>query len=302
MARRGGHHAGPGVPAEADRLYALPPERFVAERDALARDLARRRSPAVDAVKRLPRPTRLASALDRVAQARPRDIERLLAAADRLRTGQRRAMSGGGAGALREAESAFREAARALRGAAAQLLGVAATAPFLGELELALRAAAAGAEDDRERLRRGVFARPPARATGFGSLSGLTVVAGGPAPGAGRSVPSRAAAGEARADRGSPGADRARRRAEARERREEAERRRGREREAARARRDLARAEKEEARRAREVAEAEARLAAARARLDAARSALREARGRPAAFPLSPTLSPGSRRGRGRAR
>jgi hypothetical protein len=258
-----------GVPPEADRLYAVPAERFVAERDALARELAARRSPAAEAVRRLSRPTRLASALDRVAQDRPREVERLLDAADRLRAGQRRALSGGGAQALREAEAAFRDAARALRAEAAARLG--AASPLLPRLELALRAAAAGPEADRERLRRGVFSRPPEPGAGFGSLAGLSVV----------HTPPPAASPRRRRGEGED----EKRRAEARGRhreaeREEAARRHEAERRSVAAQRALARAERDEAHRARDVAEAEERLAAARARLDEARRVLGEARAR----------------------
>lgn len=184
MAGRGARRKGPGpadagVPEAALRLYDLPPRAFTQARNALARSLAARPAEAA-AVRALPRPDALAHALDRVARARPREVEALLAAGERLRAGQRRALSGAGADVLRAAEDALRESARALREEAARLVGAEAGRPaapaLLARLELALRVAASSPDPSvRERLRRGAFARAP-EAAGFGEVAGLRVV------------------------------------------------------------------------------------------------------------------------------
>lgn len=60
------------VPAAAEALYALPPSRFVAERNALAKALAAKGDPAAAAVRKLARPTGLAWAMNRLARDRSR--------------------------------------------------------------------------------------------------------------------------------------------------------------------------------------------------------------------------------------
>lgn len=278
------------LPPEAAALLAVPPSRFGAERAAAARALADRGDPAAAAVRKLRRPVGLAWVLNRLSRDHPRELRALLGAGDRLRAGQRRALSGQGAEALREAEGALRGAARALRLEADRLLaaeGRPAPAATLARIELLLRVAATGAA--REPLAAATLAREPE--VGDAGLSGLTVLAGGlpagppgPAPRSvarrgrdGRGAPRRGAAGDAR-ERERRGRDERKRAAQAareaeRRRKEHDRAARAAHREAARA---AARAGREE--RAAEEAERRAREArgrAAEARAEASRAAAR---------------------------
>lgn len=168
------------LPDAASDLFALPPPRFTAERNALARRLAERGDPGAATVRKLARPTGLAWVLNRLAREAPREVEALLAAGDRLRAGQRRALAGGGADELRAAADALAESARALRARGERVLaaeGRAVAPTTLARLELLLRVAATGPRPSREGLRRGVLAREPEIASA--ELAGFTVVAGG---------------------------------------------------------------------------------------------------------------------------
>jgi hypothetical protein len=299
---------GSEVPRAAEALYGLPPERFVAERNQLARALAAKGDPDAAAVRKLARPSQLASALNRLSRARPERIRALLDAGARLRKGQRRALSGGGAEELRAAETAVRDAARALRNEATAALaedgGKPPPASLLAGLELALRVAATGTEPDREALRRGVLTKEPER-SGFGELTGLAAVSGAARAErgtgeredgkAGKAERRKARRGEAERERGTAErgksaeregqrAERERARAEraARVEQEAQERAdaRARQRAAAQARKDLAAGETELRRRVRELEAADRRAAEARERRDEAERAVAEARTR----------------------
>jgi hypothetical protein len=270
------------LPDEAQALLALPPARFTAERDAVAARLAATGHPAAAAVRKLRRPVGLSWVLNRLALERPREVEGLLAAGDELRAGTRRAVSGAGAGALRDAEQALRERARQLRLEAERLLaaeGRPPSAAALGRVELLLRVAAVG--DEREALRSGSLLREPE--VGAADLSGFTVVTGGaaargkaraPTPSPRPSPPARAggeggvrattakAAREVRNDRAHE------REARAKEEREVRERRRA----IAAARAEAARADRRAAQEARRAEQAAQRAGAARERAAAAKA------------------------------
>jgi hypothetical protein len=248
------------LPPEARELFALPPPRFTAERNALAAALAARGDPRAPRVRKLARPLGLAWVLNRLAREGPDEVQALLEAGDRLRAGQRRAVSGGGPEALREADAALRVAARALRLRAGALLaaeGRPAPDALLARVELLLRLAATG--PDREPFREASLGREPAAPVD--ALSGFAVVAGGPDPAQAargtRTAALPAAAREAR--------DREERRRAEREAREAERSRRERARALAKARADAGRAEKAAAaaeRRAREARATADRLAA----------------------------------------
>lgn len=277
------------VPPPAEPLLALPPSRFVAERNALAKALAEKGDPAAAAVRKVPRPVGLAWVLNRLARERREHLEALFAAGDRLRTGQRRALSGVGAGELREAETELRARARALRSEAERILsaeGRPAAPLALARIELLLRVAAPFRGPARDALGRGVLLREPEIAPG--ELSGLAVLLGGAASGAAarRLAPPPAAArkspAEARNRRGDE------RQAPAREERERREERRARETLIARARRAAKAAAERAAREERAAAAAAARsravterAAQARAESDRLAARLRELEGRP---------------------
>lgn len=270
------------LPEAARALLALPPDRFVAERDALARALAAKGDRAAAEVKKLRRPVGLAWLLNHLARERRDDVDALIRAGDRLRAGHRRAVAGGGPGELRKAEEEVRDRARALRSEAARALegaGRRADPAVLSRVELLLRLLAPVPGAEREALRRAELAADPSPSPA--DVGGFALVPGGgsapAAKGRARAARDGAAAREAAGRAASHGGREARREAarQAREarraeaaaerRRKEASRAADRADEAAR-RADAAAARAEEA--ARRAAE-EARTL--RARADAAR-------------------------------
>ena len=110
-----------------DELYELDPEEFVAARDALARDLKKTDKAAAAEVARLRRPTVAAYGINVAARRDPEAVEALLAAGDRLRDAQAKALRGD-AGALRTATEERRKAVAALGAAVAEVLGERASA------------------------------------------------------------------------------------------------------------------------------------------------------------------------------
>lgn len=111
--------------SEVDALYALDPSEFVAARDALAKDLkAAGDQDAAAGVKSLKKPTKAAWAINQVARSHPDDVAALLDAGATLRERQAAALSGGDAGALRDAAADRRNAVRTLVGHVVALAGV----------------------------------------------------------------------------------------------------------------------------------------------------------------------------------
>src|SRR5215211_7413411 len=80
------------LPAETERLYEVPPDEFVTERNALSRELrdAGRRDEA-ERVRQLRRPSLAVWAGNQLARQRELDLRRLLRAGERRRGGARRA-------------------------------------------------------------------------------------------------------------------------------------------------------------------------------------------------------------------
>jgi hypothetical protein len=308
------------VPDSALPLLASAPARFAAARSALAQALAGREAREAASVRKLRRPLGLSWVMNRLARDHAAELEGLLEAADRLREGQRRAVAGEGADALRAAGDAVRERSRALRERGAAVLAEEGLRPEpvkLARLELLLRAAASSHREVRDALRRGALLREPEVS---GELSGLALVPGGADAGGPRAARAAGAGaregGKARRHEGAregvkarhedarDGA-KARRHDDAREgakaqRQEERERRAlelKRSRAVARAEKDERAARKAEAaaRRAAEVARGAAeRAAALRARADRARAE--------AEFTPRERSAPGPRRGRGARR
>ena len=161
---------------DRERLYGLPLDEFVRERDALARRLRkegdRERS---EAVKALAKPSVVAWTVNQLARRRSEDIRRLLDAADRLRAAQTT-----GTGDFAGAAAEQRDAVRALADAAGEVLreaGRAATDATLDRVVRTLTAAVADA-DARSELERGTLTQE-LEPTGFGSLLGALGDAGG---------------------------------------------------------------------------------------------------------------------------
>ena len=109
---------------EVDALYDLDPSEFVAARDRVAKELkAAGDAEGAAAVKALKRPTKVAWAVNQIVRGRPDQVDELLAAGADLRERQADALSGGDAGALREATARRRDAVRVLVAAVVEVGG-----------------------------------------------------------------------------------------------------------------------------------------------------------------------------------
>lgn len=154
----------PGV----DELFALEPSEFTNARNALAAQLRKKGDREVaQAIKKLPRPSAVAWALNKVARERPAEIEEVLALGDRVREAQTRALEGGDPGALREATSARRNLIRDLASAVAAVAGESHRSQATETLE-----AASMDESASELLRAGRLSTALEPRSGFG-LEGM---------------------------------------------------------------------------------------------------------------------------------
>jgi hypothetical protein len=274
---------------DADRLYALPPEEFVAARDELARRLrGEGEREEAKRVKALRRPTVAAWAVNQAARNEPERLEALLAAGEALRSAHEALLAGGAPAELRAAGERERALVSELTDAAARI----ATEAGSGEARLeAIRStfhAAALDESLRAELAVGRVTRER-EAVGVGGIGGFELLAS-PEPGPAKPRAKRKAGAEAKRKAGAgakpeAGAEVKRKgRAEVKRKgRAEAKRKAAHERERARAAR-LAQLERELAAARQAQTELELRgeraaeaVAAAHGRLDAARAALAEA-------------------------
>ena len=167
----------PDLEHELDRLYGVAPEQFVAERDALATRLRQaHQAEAAAAVAKLRKPLAVAWAANRLAREAPETVGALLAAAERLRTAQERALGGGSGGVaeVAEAAAAERECIRELVTAARTRLDPPVPAGVLDRLGQTLRAAAAGDAETRGLLEHGRLTGE-VQATGFDAFEGVKV-------------------------------------------------------------------------------------------------------------------------------
>lgn len=102
-----------------DALYGLPLDRFVPERDALAKELRGQGDrEAAEQVRRLPKPTRAAWAVNRAVRENPDAAQALAGSARLLSEAQQESLAGGDASSLREAGERARQAVDALVAAA----------------------------------------------------------------------------------------------------------------------------------------------------------------------------------------
>ena len=253
------------VEQAAEELYGLPPGEFTRARDERAKELRKEGDrDAADAVKALRKPTVAAGALNQLARQRRKDVERLLAAGEELRSAQEELLAGG-------ERSAFQRAAARERELVAEL--TAEAEPGLAEKIAATLHAAVLDPEIAGELRAGRLVREREAIGGFGALAAEPAAERAARP---KQKSERAASGRASADQ-----SKARGKATAKVKAEEAARR---ERlSAARtderhARRELDAAARalEHARTRAEAAEAHAAEAAERARTTAER--LEEAR------------------------
>lgn len=160
--------------AEIDRLYALPLEEFVAERDALAKRLRKEDREAADAVKALKKPSVAAWAINQVRRDRPDDIRRFLDVTEELHRVYAGLGSAGSRERLAEAAQMQRELIGSLVRCARELLeagGHASADSTLEKVADTLRAAASDPEL-REAVAEGRVVRE-ASAAGFGPLETL---------------------------------------------------------------------------------------------------------------------------------
>jgi hypothetical protein len=267
----------------AGRLYGLPLEEFTRERDAAARELRKAKErDAASVVGKLPKPTQASWAANTLAREQRDLVDALLDAGDELRAAQEDAVSGKGAGALREAAAAQRAAVDALVEAAKVLRpgGRKPTAQTLERLRTTLHAAATD-DDVRAALDQGRLVEDAAGAGAWGLVEGGDAPAVKPRRERKKAAPAkdRAAAEQERKEReAAEREERERRQALEAELREARAERRSRERELERAERAAERAAKrlEDALAAAEDAREQADEA--RADLDTAREAAEEAR------------------------
>jgi hypothetical protein len=147
--------------AEIDRLYGLPLDEFVRQRDELAKRLRRDgEREAADEVKRLRKPSAGAWALNQAVRRRRRETEELLAAGERLRAAHEALLSGGDPAALREAMQEERALASALADCAEAIASeTGKSGPALRERVRSTLHAATVDEEAREELATGRFLR-----------------------------------------------------------------------------------------------------------------------------------------------
>lgn len=159
-------------------LYAVPLERFIAARDALAKDLkASGDDAAAAAVKKLKKPSVVAWAVNAASRERPEEVEALLEAGRDLRRAQRKTMTVAGTEDLRRATEARRELVQRLTDAA-----VAAIGDRGGAHRDAIEATLTAASIDDELgsgLAEGTLDREARPTAGFGALEGFEVLSGG---------------------------------------------------------------------------------------------------------------------------
>ena len=135
--------------ALSDRLYALPREEFVAERDKLARQLKRDGdADAAAEVRALRKPTAVAWLTNQLAREQPGDVAALIETGERVRRAQESAIGGGEGAALRDAAKELRSAIDGLVKKASQLRGAKASA--LSDLPATLQAAATDPDGQRQ--------------------------------------------------------------------------------------------------------------------------------------------------------
>jgi hypothetical protein len=153
-------------------LYGAAPEAFVAEREALAKELraAKRRDDAAR-VHALTRPTVAAWAVNQAVRRAPELAEQLLLGARDLVEAQRQAVEGGDATWLRKAQAERRGVVRRLVDVAREALAEhdRKADPHLDEVTSILEAASLDPES-MARLRLGQLATAPHPASGAGQL------------------------------------------------------------------------------------------------------------------------------------
>lgn len=157
--------------AETERLYALPLDEFVAERDSLAKRLRLEDAEAADAIKKLEKPSVAAWAVNQVRRDRPEDVRQLLDITEELHRVHAKLKSAGASQRLTEAADMQRELISSLVKCAGELLEAGGHAAAEGTLQKVGDTLRAAALDDelRAQLERGCVVKER-QAAGFGPL------------------------------------------------------------------------------------------------------------------------------------
>lgn len=166
---------------QIDRLYGVPLDEFVHERDDLARELTRAGDREAGArVKALRKPTVGAWALNQAVRRRRAETDALLATGRRLRAAHEELLSGGDSEVLRETMEEERSLTSALADCAEAIASeTGKSGPALRDRVRATLHAAAVQEEAREELAAGRFTRER-EAVGLGPFG--SELAGAPAP------------------------------------------------------------------------------------------------------------------------
>jgi len=207
------------LPEDAIALFRTPPDRFVAERDALVKELrSAGRDDDATAVKALRRPTAAVWALNQLAEKEPDALNTLFEAGRALRAAQSEAIAGSSSSALVEAGAERRAAIGRLTAGTVAILdegghrGAAQTDAIAQALEAASVDAGIGAE-----LAAGTLEKLPSAPSdmGFGGLPAMTALTGGAGTAGDATGPSRAEASRLRRERDAARTNAGRRRATA---------------------------------------------------------------------------------------
>jgi hypothetical protein len=186
--------------SEIDRLYGVPLDEFVNDRDGLAKRLRRQgEREAAEEVKRLRKPSAGAWALNQAVRRRRKETDALLAAGERLREAHEELLGGGDPAALREAMQEERSLASTLADCAEAIASeTGRSGPALRERVRATLHAASVDEEAREELAKGRFVRER-EAVGLGPFA---ADAGTAAPRRGRSSTAKGGRSAAATGRG----------------------------------------------------------------------------------------------------
>ena len=135
----------PDLERELDRLYGVPLDAFVRERDALVARLRQaHQADAAATVAKLRKPVAVVWTANRLARQQPKAVAKLFAASEEVRAAQERALGGGGGAAeVSAARVAERDVVRQLLKLARTQLDPPVADTAVERLEQTLRAAAA---------------------------------------------------------------------------------------------------------------------------------------------------------------
>jgi hypothetical protein len=207
------------LPESAIALFRTPPDRFIAERDALVKELrAAGHDDEATSVKALRKPTATVWALNQLADREPDALSALFDAGRALRAAQSEAIAGSSSSALVEAGSDRRAAVGRLASATVAILdeGGHRGAAQSDAIAVALEAASVDPDIGAE-LSAGTLEKLPTATSdmGFGAAATMTALAGGGEAAAEPSGPSRAEASRLRRERDAARTNAGRRRATA---------------------------------------------------------------------------------------